>query len=177
MASAHFREICSVLHLSNHSISVSNGCLSQAENAAWNILFLLRGETHEILPPLWNNSWLHLKRGLYSWWESTGCWPQIAKVKVKSEVAQSRPTLCDPRDWSLSGSSVHGIFQARVLEWIAISFYRGSSRPRNPSWVSCIAGRRFTVWATREAKIAKVHIKGMISGSPDSCIFPYIEKH
>ena len=49
----------------------------------------------------------------------------------ESEVAQSCPTLCDPMDCSLSGSSVHGIFQARVLEWIAISFSRGSSRPRN----------------------------------------------
>ena len=46
---------------------------------------------------------------------------------------------------SLSGSSVHGIFQARVLEWIAISFSKGSSRPRNQTWVSCIAGRRFTL--------------------------------
>ena len=54
-------------------------------------------------------------------------------------------------DCSLSGSSVHGIFQARVLEWIAISFSRGSSQPRNRTWVSHIAGRRFTVWATREA--------------------------
>ena len=61
------------------------------------------------------------------------------------------PTLCDPMDCSLSGSSIHGIFQARVLEWIAISFSRGSSRPRNRTRVSCIAGRRFTVWATREA--------------------------
>ena len=62
----------------------------------------------------------------------------------KSEVAQSCPTLCDPLDCSLSGSSVHGIFQARVLEWIAISFSRGSSRPRNRTQVSCIAGTFFT---------------------------------
>ena len=47
-----------------------------------------------------------------------------------SEVAQSCRTLCNPMDCSLSGSSVHGIFQARVLEWIAISFSRGSSRTR-----------------------------------------------
>ena len=68
-----------------------------------------------------------------------------------SEVTQSCPTLCDPMDCSLQGSSVHGIFQARVLEWVAISFSRGSSRPRDRTWVSHIAGRRFTVWATREA--------------------------
>ena len=47
-----------------------------------------------------------------------------------SEVAQSCPTLCDPIDCSLPGSSVRGIFQATVLEWIAISFSRGSSQPR-----------------------------------------------
>ena len=67
------------------------------------------------------------------------------KVKVKS-----CPTLCDPMDCSGSGSSIHGIFQARVLEWIAISFSRGSSWPRNQTRVSHIAGRCFTVWATRE---------------------------
>ena len=59
------------------------------------------------------------------------------KKKCK-EVAQSCPTLCDPMDYSLSGSSVHGIFQARVLEWIAISFSRGSSRPRNRTRVSAL---------------------------------------
>ena len=52
----------------------------------------------------------------------------LPRSKVKeSEVTQSSPTLCDPTDCSLSGSCVHGIFQARVLEWIAISFPRGSS--------------------------------------------------
>ena len=63
----------------------------------------------------------------------------------ESEVAQSCLTLCDPMDCSLSGFSVHGIFQARVLEWIAISFSRRSSRPRDRTQVSHIAGRRFTV--------------------------------
>ena len=63
----------------------------------------------------------------------------------ESEVAQSCPTLLDPMDCSLPGSSVHEIFQARMLEWIAISFPRGSSQPRNRTQVSHIAGRRFTV--------------------------------
>ena len=44
--------------------------------------------------------------------------------------------------------TVHGVFQARVLEWVAISFSRGSSQPRNQTWVSCIAGRCCTIWAT-----------------------------
>ena len=51
--------------------------------------------------------------------------------KVESEVAQSCLTLCDPKDYRLPGFSIHGIFQARVLEWVAISFSRGSSQPRD----------------------------------------------
>ena len=69
-----------------------------------------------------------------------------------SEVAQSCLTLCDPMDCSLPGSSVHGILQAIVLEWIAISFSRGSSQPRARTWVSHTVDRHFTVWATREAR-------------------------
>ena len=61
------------------------------------------------------------------------------------EVAQSCTTLCNPMDYSLPGSSVYGIFKAIVLEWIAISFSRRSSRPRDQTWVSCIVDRRFTV--------------------------------
>ena len=69
----------------------------------------------------------------------------------ESEVAQSCLTLCDPMDYSLPGFSVHGIFQASVLERLAISFSRGSSWPRDQTQVSHIAGRHFTLWATREA--------------------------
>ena len=54
-------------------------------------------------------------------------------------------------DCSPPGSSIHGILQAIILEWVAISFSRGSSRPRDWTWVSCIAGRCFNLWATREA--------------------------
>jgi len=56
-----------------------------------------------------------------------------------------------PMDCSLPGSSLHGILQARVLEWVAISFSRGFSRPRDRTRVSRIPGRRFNLWATREA--------------------------
>ena len=66
-------------------------------------------------------------------------------------VAQSCPTLCDPMDWSLFGSSVRGILQARILEWVAISFSRGSSLPRDRTHASDIAGKFFTNWATKEA--------------------------
>ena len=68
-----------------------------------------------------------------------------------SEVIQSCLTLCDPVDCSLPGSSIHGILQARILEWISISFSSRSFGPRDRTWVSCIIGRCFTVWATREA--------------------------
>ena len=71
--------------------------------------------------------------------------------EVISEVAQLCLTLCNPMDYILPGSSIHGIFQARVLEWVAISFSRGSSPPRDQTQVSWIAGRHFTIWATKEA--------------------------
>ena len=64
-------------------------------------------------------------------------------------VAKSCPTFAIPMDWSLSGSSVHGILQVRILEWVAISFSRGSSWPRNRTQVSCIVGRFFTDWAMK----------------------------
>ena len=73
-------------------------------------------------------------------------------LESESEVAQLCPTLCDPMDSNLPGSAVHGIFQARILEWAAISVSRGSSQPRDRTRVSCIADRRFTIWATREAQ-------------------------
>ena len=72
-------------------------------------------------------------------------------VVVKwSEVAQSCPTLCDPMDCSILRSSIREIFQARILEWVAISFSRGASWPRDRTQVSHTVGRRFTIWATRE---------------------------
>ena len=69
-----------------------------------------------------------------------------------SEVAQLCPTLCIPMNCSLPGNSVHGIFQARILEWVAISFSRGSSQPRDQTLVFHIVGRCFTLWATGEAQ-------------------------
>ena len=67
-----------------------------------------------------------------------------------SEVTQSCLTLCNPMDCSLPGSPLHGILQARVLEWVAISFSRGSSRPTDRTQISHIAGRCFNLWATRD---------------------------
>ena len=66
-----------------------------------------------------------------------------------SEFGQSCPTLCNPMDCIPPGSSIHGIFQAGVLEWIAISFSSWSSWSGYQTQVSHISGRRFTIWATR----------------------------
>ena len=78
--------------------------------------------------------WLHLEVG-------------SLKRCVRAKSLHSCPTLCDPMDCSLPGSSVHGIFQARLLEWVAVSFSRGSSWPRDRTQVSLTAGRLFTFWA------------------------------
>ena len=81
---------------------------------------------------------LSLNRGeklLFSFW--------LRCQIIHNEVAQSCLTLCDPLDCSLPGSSIHGIFQARILEWVAISFSRGSSQPRDRTLVSRIADRCF----------------------------------
>ena len=67
-------------------------------------------------------------------------------------VSQSCLTLCDPMDCSLPGSSVHGILQARILESVAMPSSRVSSWCRDGTWVSCIAGSFFTIWATRGSK-------------------------
>ena len=67
------------------------------------------------------------------------------------KVAQSCPTVCNPMDHSLPSSSVYGILQARIREWVAVPFSRGSSQPRDWSQISCIANGFFTLWDTREA--------------------------
>ena len=71
---------------------------------------------------------------------------------MKGKLAQSCPTLCDPMNCSSPGSFVHGILQARILEWVAVPFSKGSSWPRGRTQVSGITGRSFTVWATPEAQ-------------------------
>ena len=70
-------------------------------------------------------------------------------------VTQLCLTLCDPTDCSLPVSSFRGILQARILEWVAISFSRGSSWPRNCTQVSCITGGVFTVRATRDSLLGR----------------------
>ena len=71
--------------------------------------------------------------------------------------AQSFPTLCDPTDCSPPVSSVHGILQARILEWVAIPFSREAPRPKGQTWGALIAGRFFTTRATRETILLTPH--------------------
>ena len=92
------------------------------------------------------NSFLQPRNVMYSY----NCGSQV-RHHHESVVAQLCPTLWDPMDCTLPGSSVHRIFQARILEWVAISFSRGSFGPRDRTQVSRIASRFFTIWATRES--------------------------
>ena len=72
-------------------------------------------------------------------------------MKMKALVAQLCPILCEPMDYNIPDSSVRGILQARILEWVAISFSRESSWPREQIHISCIANGFFTTSATWEA--------------------------
>ena len=86
-------------------------------------------------------------------WESIGLQEDPTATAAKS--LQSCPTLCDPIG-SPPGSPVPGSLQARTPEWVAISFSRGSSQPRDWTWVSHVVGGCFTVWATREALLMNI---------------------
>ena len=82
----------------------------------------------------------HFELVLYMVWDSGLCCCLVTRLSL---------TLCDPTDCSPPGSSVHGILQARIVEWAAIPFCRGSSQPRDQTHVSCTEGRFFTIWASR----------------------------
>ena len=71
------------------------------------------------------------------------CIPSFPLSMMLMKVAQSCPTLCDPMDCILPGSSVHGVLQIRILEWVAMPSSRGSSQPRDRTQVLCIAGGFF----------------------------------
>ena len=114
---------------------------------------------HEVMGPdvmildFWNNH-RSLQRRLYI--QHTGVLFSTGRLNtpscdsVKVLVTQSFQLFVTPMDCSLLGSSVHGILQARILEWVAVPFSRGPSRPRDQTWVSCIASKFFTIWATSE---------------------------
>ena len=78
------------------------------------------------------------------------------KIKNKITMKVKALGLCNPMDCSPPGPSIHGVFQARILEWVAIFFSRVSTRPMDWTQVSHIAGRLFTLWATRESHNSSV---------------------
>ena len=86
-----------------------------------------------------------------SWTEEPGGLQSMGSQRVGHDWATNTWLTHNPMDYSPPGSSVHGILQAKTLEWFAISSSRGSSRPRDQTHVSHIAGGFFTFWATREA--------------------------
>ena len=104
------------------------------------------------LPPLPNlNSALFQFVGFWQTYRSN--WLNNNNWKVKVLATQLCPILCNPMDYRLPGSDIHGILQARVLERVAIPFSSRMSQPRDWTQVSCISGRFFAIWATREAQI------------------------
>ena len=83
-----------------------------------------------------------------AWWAAVH---GVAQSRTRMKQLSSSSTSDSLQPHSLPGSSIQGNLQARILEWVAIPFSRGSSWPRDWIWVSCIAGRFFTIWAIMEA--------------------------
>ena len=77
---------------------------------------------------------------------------KVIRHRLHAKSLQSCLTLCDPMDCSPPGSSVHGILQTRILEWVAISFSKGSSWPRDRTCISCICRRILYYWTTWETQ-------------------------
>ena len=124
------------------------------QNSVWSFVFVFKG--------LWKFQFLYLYGIIFL--RHRDLWGLVL-------AAESCPTLSDPMDWTPPGSSVRGIFQARILEWIAIPISRGSSQPRAQTWVSHIAGRFLTTWATivpSERDLGKV-LEYVLSWPIDIC--------
>ena len=129
-------------------------------------------------PPLGHSDslqWQEFKKGRSSFLlvEETS-----VHIFLKVLVAQLCMTLSDSMDCSLPGSSVQGILQARILEWVTIPFSRVSSWPRDQTSVSCTAGRFFTVWAKRETpyiflwehKVAEMFLCQQVTRLLSTCV-------
>ena len=111
------------------------------------------GKSGVPLPSPWDSTKLHFSKRMHHF-VSQQTLMIISVALLLHQHLQSLQlslTLCNPMDCSLPGSSLHGIFQARIVEWVSMSFSRRSSRPRYWTQVSTIVGRLFTVWATGEA--------------------------
>ena len=116
--------------------------------------------------------------GAISSWEKETHTEGIKEL-VRVKVDQWCPTVCNPMNRSPPGSSVHGILQERIMEWVAIPFSRGSSQPRDWAQVSGIAGGFFTIWATWETmvKLRETHfISGAKEGFSQKGHLSWVEK-
>ena len=129
-------------------------CRSSTAMPQGGCIFVLNFYCNSPLYPLIKLCWSHCNHLLTSVFVSI----LSPSVKLKVLVTQWCQTLCDPMDCSLPGSSVHGILQAWITEWVALPFSRGSSWPRDRTQVSHIAGRFFAFWVTREAGASTHHI-------------------
>ena len=89
---------------------------------------------------------------------SAFCSISLGLQSLQSEVAQSCQTLCDPMGYNLPSSSVHGILQARIFQWVAIAISWASSQPRNQTGVSCIVGGFFIARLTNGESCHKKYI-------------------
>ena len=123
--------------------------------------YLIWSQTLSEKPDYWNRL-CKLEQFFFMWWvkisfSSVCAW--IGFIHKRMLLTQSCPTLWDTMDCSLRGSSVHGILQARVLDWVTIPFSRGSSRPKDQTQISCIAGRFFTIWATKGSPSITIIVK------------------
>ena len=130
-------------------------CLKEPSSLSWNsgIFYTKKGRRKLKHVLVWFSLWrghvsFSLPEIIHRWvWSGCILWG----VCVCLLAAQLCPTPCNPMDYSLLGSSLHGILQTRILEWVAIPFSRGSFQPRDWTQVSCVADRFFTVWLTGEA--------------------------
>ena len=95
----------------------------------------------------------------------------------ESEKCSVCLTLFKPLDYSLWSSSVHRNLKARIMEWVAMSSSRGSSQPRDGTWVSCIAGRFFTIWVTTEAPQSQFSSVQFICSVVSDSLRPHESQH
>ena len=118
--------------------------------------------------------WGKMDTYMYGWVSLVSTWNyhNIINQLCTCSVAQSCPTLCNPLDYNLPGSSVQGIFQVRILGWVTISSSRGSCWPRNGAritWVSCIAGRFLTLSHGRNPLIGYAAAAKSLQSCPTLC--------
>ena len=114
-------------------------------------------------------SWPHTCQCTWCPWLREGVVSVLNQWKWKALVTQSCLTFCSPRNCSLPDSSVHGILQARILEWVAIPVSRRTSQLRNGTSVSCTVGSFFTIWATGEALFMVVQFSSVAQLCPTLC--------